>query len=103
MDTAIKDKALAIMRLARTRAEATDWLRVTLGLYYLAGLMKEESIDLERHLTWDDGRATRPLPPIKFVRLSHVEGAIALGPMHASLSAEPLPPTFRYHVMRLDR
>lgn len=45
MDTVIKDKALAIMRLGRTRGEATDWLRVTLGLYYLAGLMKEESID----------------------------------------------------------
>jgi len=48
MDTVIKDKALAIMRLGRTRVEAIDWLRVTLGLYYLAGLMKEESIDFRK-------------------------------------------------------
>ena len=48
MDTVIKDKALAIMRMGRTRVEATDWLRVTLGLYYLAGLMKEESIDFRK-------------------------------------------------------
>jgi hypothetical protein len=48
MDTVIKDKALAIMRMGRTRTEATDWLRVTLGLYYLGGLMKEESIDFRK-------------------------------------------------------
>lgn len=48
MDTAIKDKALAVMRQGRTRVEATDWLRVTLGLYYLAGLMKEDAIDFKK-------------------------------------------------------
>ena len=48
MDTVIKDKALAVMRQGRTRVEATDWLRVTLGLYYLAGLMKEETIDFKK-------------------------------------------------------
>jgi len=48
MDTVIKDKALAVMRQGRTRVEATDWLRVTLGLYYLAGLMKEEAIDFKQ-------------------------------------------------------
>ncbi|WP_332848553.1 hypothetical protein [Massilia sp. S19_KUP03_FR1] len=48
MDTVIKDKALAIMRQGRTRVEATDWLRVTLGLYYLAGLIKEEAIDFKK-------------------------------------------------------
>lgn len=47
MDTVIKDKALAVMRQGRTRVEATDWLRVTLGLYYLAGLIKEEAIDFK--------------------------------------------------------
>jgi hypothetical protein len=48
MDTVIKDKALAIMRQGRTRVEATDWLRVTLGLYYLAGLIKEDAIDFKK-------------------------------------------------------
>jgi hypothetical protein len=48
MDTVIKDKALAVMRQGRTRVEATDWLRVTLGLYYLAGLIKEEAIDFRK-------------------------------------------------------
>ncbi|RZA09330.1 MAG: hypothetical protein EOP02_35860, partial [Proteobacteria bacterium] len=48
MDTVIKDKALALMRQGRTRVEATDWLRVTLGLYYLAGLIKEDAIDFKK-------------------------------------------------------
>ncbi len=47
MDIATKDKVLAVTRLGRTRAESTDWFRVTLGLYYLAGLMTNESIDFK--------------------------------------------------------
>lgn len=45
MDIAIKDKVLAVTRLGRTREEATDWFRVALGLYYLAGLMTNEALD----------------------------------------------------------
>lgn len=47
MDTAIKDKVLAVTRLGRTRAESTDWFRVALGLYYLAGLMTQDAIDFK--------------------------------------------------------
>jgi hypothetical protein len=47
MDTLIKDKVLAVTRQGRTRAEATDWFRVAVGLYYLAGLMTKEAIDFK--------------------------------------------------------
>jgi hypothetical protein len=47
MEIAIKDKVLAVTRLGRTRIEATDWFRVALGLYYLAGLMTNEAIDFK--------------------------------------------------------
>jgi len=47
MDTLIKDKILAVTRQGRTRAESTDWFRVTVGLYYLAGLMTKETIDFK--------------------------------------------------------
>ena len=47
MNDVIKDKVLAVTRLGRTRAEATDWFRVTLGLYYLAGLMTNEALDFK--------------------------------------------------------
>jgi hypothetical protein len=47
MDTFIKDKVLAVTRQGRTRAESTDWFRVALGLYYLAGLMTKEAIDFK--------------------------------------------------------
>ena len=47
MDTLIKDKILAVTRQGRTRAESTDWFRVTVGLYYLAGLMTKEAIDFK--------------------------------------------------------
>jgi len=40
-----EEKILAITRQGRSRLEATDWFRVTAGLYYLAGLMTRESID----------------------------------------------------------
>ena len=45
MDTLIKDKILAVTRQGRTRGESTDWFRVAIGLYYLAGLMTKETID----------------------------------------------------------
>jgi len=48
MDTIIKDKILAVTRQGRTRVEATDWFRVTTGLYYLAGLMTKEAIDFAK-------------------------------------------------------
>ena len=47
MDTLIKDKILAVTRQGRTRAESTDWFRVTVGLYYLAGLMTKDTIDFK--------------------------------------------------------
>jgi len=48
MDIVIKEKVLALMREGRTRSEATDWFRVGLGLYYLAGLMTEAPIDFKK-------------------------------------------------------
>lgn len=47
MDTLIKDKILVVTRQGRTRAESTDWFRVAVGLYYLAGLMTKETIDFK--------------------------------------------------------
>ena len=47
MDTIIEDKILAVTRQGRSRAESTDWFRVTIGLYYLAGLMTTETIDFK--------------------------------------------------------
>ncbi|WP_051972013.1 hypothetical protein [Massilia sp. 9096] len=48
ISTAIQDKILAVTRQGRTREEATDWFRVAVGLYYLAGLMTRETIDFKR-------------------------------------------------------
>jgi hypothetical protein len=47
MDTAIKENVLALTRQGRTRQESTDWFRVALGLYYLASLMTDDSIDFK--------------------------------------------------------
>jgi len=47
MDAATQDKLLILMREGRSRAEATDWFRVGLGLVYLAGLMTKETIDFK--------------------------------------------------------
>jgi hypothetical protein len=47
MDTQIKDRILAVTRQGRSRAESTDWFRVAVGLYYLAGLMTKETIDFK--------------------------------------------------------
>lgn len=48
MNTVIQDKLLALMREGRDRAESTDWFRVSLGLFYLAALMTEETIDFKK-------------------------------------------------------
>jgi hypothetical protein len=48
MDTAIMERVLAVTRLGRDRQESTDWFRVALGLYYLAGLMTQEAIDFKQ-------------------------------------------------------
>jgi hypothetical protein len=47
MDTLNKDSILAVTRQGRTRDESTDWFRVAVGLYYLAGLMTKEAIDFK--------------------------------------------------------
>ncbi|MEM8511601.1 hypothetical protein RCH14_000892 [Massilia sp. MP_M2] len=47
MDAATQDKLLVLMREGRSRAESTDWLRVGLGLVYLAGLMTKDEIDFK--------------------------------------------------------
>jgi len=47
MDTEIKDRILAITRQGRSRDESTDWFRVAVGLYYLAGLMTKDIIDFK--------------------------------------------------------
>lgn len=48
MNKLIQDKLLALMREGRDRVESTDWFRVSLGLYYLAALMTEETIDFKK-------------------------------------------------------
>jgi len=48
MNEALQDKLLLLMREAHSRAEATDWFRVGLGLVYLAGLMTKETIDFKK-------------------------------------------------------
>jgi hypothetical protein len=47
MDTIIKENILVLTRQGRSRDEATDWFRVAVGLYYLAGLMTKETIDFK--------------------------------------------------------
>jgi hypothetical protein len=48
MDSVIKEKVLAVTRCGRTTVEALAWFRVTLGLYYLAGLMTPDTIDFKQ-------------------------------------------------------
>jgi hypothetical protein len=48
MNKVIQDKLLALMREGRNRLESTDWFRVGLGLFYLAGLMTKETIDFKK-------------------------------------------------------
>jgi len=47
MEAATRDRILALTRQGRTRAEATDWFRVAVGLHYLAGLMTKDAIDFK--------------------------------------------------------
>lgn len=48
MDTVIQEKVLAVARAARNREESLAWFRVSVGLYYLAGLMTSEPIDFKQ-------------------------------------------------------
>lgn len=48
MDTAIKEKVLAVTRRGQTAAEGVDFFRLALGLYYLAGVMTKEAIDFKQ-------------------------------------------------------
>ena len=47
MEATTRDRILALTRQGRTRAEATDWFRVAVGLHYLAGLMTKDAIDFQ--------------------------------------------------------
>ena len=47
IDQAMQDKVLAVARAGMTSAEAIGFFRVSLGLYYLAGLMTEEALDFK--------------------------------------------------------
>ena len=48
MDILIQERILAVARCGMTRAEATGFFRVALGLHYLAGLMTEEVLDFKK-------------------------------------------------------
>ncbi|HAT32660.1 MAG TPA: hypothetical protein DCW29_18000 [Janthinobacterium sp.] len=48
MDQAMQERALAMARAGMTSAEAVGFFRVTLGLFYLAGLMTEETLDFKK-------------------------------------------------------
>ena len=47
VDQVIQDKVLAVARAGMTSAEAVGFFRVTLGLFYLAGLMTQETLDFK--------------------------------------------------------
>jgi hypothetical protein len=55
MDKVIKEKVLAVTRCGHGSAEATGFFRVALGLFYLAGLMTEETLDF-KHIDRDFNR-----------------------------------------------
>jgi hypothetical protein len=48
MDSVVKQNVLAVTRCGHGAAEATAWFRVALGLYYLSGLMTDETIDFKK-------------------------------------------------------
>ncbi|MRW93954.1 hypothetical protein GJ699_28590 [Duganella sp. FT80W] len=48
MNPILKDKILAVMQSGTSRDEATGFFRVTVGLYYLSGLMTKETIDFKQ-------------------------------------------------------
>ncbi len=48
MDLALQERILAIARCGHTSAESIGFFRVSLGLFYLAGLMTKEEIDFKK-------------------------------------------------------
>lgn len=48
MDSVVKQNVLAVTRCGHGAAEAAAWFRVALGLYYLSGLMTDETIDFKK-------------------------------------------------------
>ena len=48
IDEAMQEKVLAVARAGMTSAEAIGFFRVSLGLYYLAGLMTQEELDFKK-------------------------------------------------------
>ena len=48
MDSVIKEKVLAVAQQGHGTVESTAFFRVALGLYYLAGLMMDETIDFKK-------------------------------------------------------
>jgi hypothetical protein len=48
LDTAVREKVLAVAKAGMTSAEAIGFFRVALGLYYLTGLMTKEALDFKR-------------------------------------------------------
>ena len=48
MDSLIKEKVLAVARYGHSTSESTAYFRVALGLFYLAGLMTEETLDFKK-------------------------------------------------------
>jgi hypothetical protein len=48
MDSIIKEKVLAVTRRGQSAVESAAYFRVALGLYYLAGLITEATIDFKQ-------------------------------------------------------
>ena len=48
MDNTTQQNVLAVMRRGPTMIESIAYFRAALGLYYLAGLMKQEAIDFKK-------------------------------------------------------
>jgi hypothetical protein len=48
MDSLMQEKVLAVARCGTTSAEAIAYFRVSLGLFYLAGLMTKEALDFKQ-------------------------------------------------------
>lgn len=48
IDQATQDKVMAVGRAGMTSPEAIGFFRVSLGLYYLAGLMTKEALDFKK-------------------------------------------------------
>lgn len=48
VNPAVREKVLAVARAGMTSAEAIGFFRVALGLYYLTGLMTNETLDFKQ-------------------------------------------------------